>query len=739
MKAGIMRKKLVSEAMAKGAGSYRVPLDENGKPLAVSEFFGVNSFDQKKMKEKLPREVYAKLTACIQQGKKIDSELATHVAQVVKDWAVSSGATHFCHWFQPQTGLTAEKHDAFLSFDDHGQAIEIFSENQLIQSEPDASSFPSGGARSTFEARGYTVWNPGSPIFLLDNGGSRTLCIPSLYVGYHGESLGEKTPLLRSTEVLSTKAKGLLSLLGDTSVHRVITTLGPEQEYFLIDSKFYAHRPDLKASGRTLLGARPAKDQQLEDHYFGAISERVQAVMGEVETELYKLGIPVKTRHNEVAPSQYEFAVIFEEANIAIDHNLLMMEILKRVAQRHQFKALFHEKPFAGINGSGKHCNWSMSISSDNAELNGKNLLNPGKNPGENLRFLVFLSSVLKGVSDHAALLRAGIASSGNEHRLGANEAPPAIISIFLGEMLDRLLNEIESGHTSKKDLSQRIIDLGLSSFPDLAKDNTDRNRTSPFAFTGNKFEFRAVGSSANPSFPVTLLNAAVADGMSKITERLKTLLAAKQPLQDAVLTLVREIIAETKAIRFEGNNYSDQWRMEAEKRGLPNIRKTPEALLALNSASSKKMLVGLGIFTEPELHARFHVREERYIKDLEIELNALRDLVRTHIVPAGFAYAKDLAETFNTLKSAGAGELNRSSLEQLVKTLGALQKKEEQLYTFEAKLSSVHESGAKASLLADEGTRVMQELRDSCDQLESTIADSYWPLPKYSEMLVLN
>lgn len=736
---GILRKKIVSKAMARGAELYHFPRDEKGRPLPVSEFFGVNVFDQQKMKDALPRDAYAKLTACIQQGRKIDRELATHVARVVKDWAVKSGATHFCHWFQPQTGSTAEKHDAFLSFDDDGNAIEIFSESQLIQSEPDASSFPSGGVRSTFEARGYTIWNPGSPIFLLDNGGSRTLCIPSLYVGYHGEALGEKTPLLRSSEVLSNKAKNLLALLGDTDVTRVITTLGPEQEYFLIDSHFYAQRPDLKACGRTLFGAKPAKDQQLEDHYFGAIPERIQALMGEVEVELYKLGIPVKTRHNEVAPSQYEFAVIFEEANVAVDHNLLTMEILKRIAKRHQFKALFHEKPFAGINGSGKHCNWSMAIQSDDGDLNGINLLNPGKQPSENLRFLMVLSSVLKGVNDHAALLRAGIASSGNDHRLGANEAPPAIISIFLGDMLNKLMDDIESGRASQKDFAQRVIDMGLSSFPDLAKDNTDRNRTSPFAFTGNKFEFRAVGSSANPAFPVALLNSAVADAMSKITERLKTQLSAKKSIQDAVYAVVREIIGETKAIRFEGNNYSEEWRMEAERRGLPNLRKTPEALLALQSETSKKMLVGLGILTQEELKSRLHVREERYIKDLEIELSVLKDMVRTLILPAGFSYVKDLSETFNSLKATGAGELSRSSLVHLVKVVSDLQKKEEKLHNFEAELHSLQESGAKAKLLAGEGTQVIQEIRDACDSLERSLADEYWPLPKYNEILFLN
>jgi glutamine synthetase len=733
-----MRKKLVKEAMIKGATRFEVPCNKNGQPLPVSEYFGIHSFDQKKMKERLPQEVYTKWVSCLQQGKSLDHETVIQVARTVKEWAVAMGATHFCHWFQPQTGAGAEKHDAFLSFDDNHKSLEFFSEAQLIQSEPDASSFPSGGARNTAQARGYTVWNPGSPIFITENGSCKTLCVPSLYISYHGEALDEKTPLLRSTEVLSDKAKVLLSLLGDNSVQRVLTTLGPEQEYFLVDTRFYAERPDLKACGRTLVGAKPLKEQQLEDQYFASIPERVQAFIGEAETEMYKIGIPVKTRHCEVAPSQYEFAVIFEDTNIAVDHNMLTMDILKKVAHRHEFKALFHEKPYAGINGSGKHCNWSMAISSE-SELNGKNLLNPGKQAHENLRFLVFLSCVLKGVHDHAALLRAGIASSGNEHRLGANEAPPAIISVFMGDMLNKLLDEIESGHLSKKDLSQELIRLGLHNVPDLAKDNTDRNRTSPFAFTGNKFEFRAVGSSANPAFAVTLLNAAVTDAIVKVTERLKNQIAGKKSVQDAVYTVVRELITETKAIRFEGNNYSEAWRVEAESRGLPNLSKSPDALQALYSAPSRKMLTGLGVFTDAELHARLHVREERYIKDMEIELGVLKDMVQTQILPAGFSYAKELAQTFQSLKELGVNELSKQTCEQVVQALAVVQKKQAQLLAFERELHAVTELSARAKLLSYEGSRVMLELRGACDQLEHVTADEHWPLPKYAEMLFIS
>lgn len=738
MKNGMMRKKSVTKAMAKSANSYAVPQNRNGQALPVSEYFGIYSFDQAKMKERLPKDAYNKFNTCMLQGKKIDHETASQIARAAKEWAVSMGATHFCHWFQPQTGAPAEKHDSFLAFDDHQRALEFFTEEQLVQSEPDASSFPSGGARNTAQARGYTAWNPGSPLFILENGSCKTLCVPSLYIGYHGEALDEKTPLLRSSELLSDKAKDLLALLGDKAVHRVVTTLGPEQEYFLIDQRFYAARPDLKACGRALIGVKPVREQQLEDQYFACIPERIQAFMGEAEAELYKIGVPVKTRHCEVAPSQYEIALIFEEANVAVDHNLMTMEILKRVAQRHELKALFHEKPFAGINGSGKHCNWSMAIASDKEELNGKNLLNPGKEPSENLRFLSFLACVMKGVHEHSGLLRAGIASSGNEHRLGANEAPPAIISIFMGDMLHQLLNEIESGKITKNTLSKRVIDLGLHNVPDLAKDNTDRNRTSPFAFTGNKFEFRAVGSSANPAFPMTLLNAAVADGVVQFTERLNAQLSAKKSLHDAVYAVVKEIIVETKAIRFEGNNYSEEWKAEAAKRGLPNLNKSPDALKALYSDKSKKMLTSLGVFTDAELHARLHVREERYIKDIEIELGVMKEIVQTHVLPSVLEYAKELADTYIALKSSGV-EISRQSLLSFTHAISDLQRAQEDFEKFEEELSKKDEQSARAKFLANEGTRMLADMRDACDSLERLCSDNHWPFPKYSEMLFLN
>src|SRR4051812_25699152 len=566
----------------------RVPAShtEAGENARTSEYFGANTFGVRQMRDKLPRETYAKLLAAVRHGKKLDSDIAPRVAQAIKDWAISNGATHFTHWFQPQTGLTAEKHDAFLSFDD-GQPLEAFGAAQLIQSEPDASSFPSGGLRATWEARGYTAWNPASPVFMSEMGGVKTLYIPSVFIGYNGEALDEMTPLLRSSDVLSDKAMELLEVLGDKGVYRVYTTMGPEQEYFLIDRALFAMRPDLVMAGRTLVGAPPPRGQQLEDHYFGGIPERIQACISEVEHELYKLGVPIMTRHNEVAPSQFEMAPLFEESDIAVDHNQLVMAVLRRVALRHNLQAILHEKPFAGINGSGKHCNWSLSISADNPEIDGFNLLKPGKTPHQNLRFLLFLAAVLKAVHKHAGLLRAGIASSGNEHRLGANEAPPAIISVFMGSMLTRVIESIASGKASSN-ASQAMIKLGVARLPEIEKDNTDRNRTSPFAFTGNKFEFRAVGSSASIAFPIVLLNAAVAQALDEITEAIKSANKRGKSMDDVVLGVVREAFKESETIRFEGNNYSDEWVKEAEKRGLLNLRRSPEALDQLLTRQSR-------------------------------------------------------------------------------------------------------------------------------------------------------
>ncbi|MCU0626433.1 MAG: glutamine synthetase III [Gemmatimonadaceae bacterium] len=708
-------------------------------PPRTSEYFGALTFGARQMKAKLPPDVFAKLSSAIRLGQKLDRDIAPVVAQTIKEWAIAQGVTHFTHWFQPQTGLTAEKHDAFLSFDDAMTPLESFSADQLIQSEPDASSFPSGGLRATWEARGYTAWNPASPVFIIEAAGVKTLCIPSVFIGYNGEALDEMTPLLRSTDVLSEKAIELLELLGDKGVERVQTTLGPEQEYFLVDRQLFALRPDLVMGGRTLLGAQPPRGQQLEDHYFGGIPERVQACIAEVEHELYRLGVPITTRHNEVAPCQFEMAPRYEETDVAVDHNQLVMSVLRKVALRHGLQALLHEKPFAGINGSGKHCNWSMSIVARNAELNGFNLLKPGKTPHQNVRFLLFLAAVLKAVHKHAGLLRAGIATSGNEHRLGANEAPPAIISVFMGETLTHVIEEIAEGRSGTSSAAQRMLDLKVAKLPEIQQDNTDRNRTSPFAFTGMKFEFRAVGSSQSIAFPVMLLNAAAAEAIAELTAKLrKRLHDEKQPVDDAVLAVVAEAFRETKAIRFEGNGYSHEWVDEAARRGLPNFRRTPEALEQLVTAQSRALFVDLGILSEVELESRFHVRMERYVKDMLIEMHTLKEIVDTLVLPAGLAFHGQLAEAAAHARAAGISIVPQVEKANHVGTLvQELQARRDTLVRVLDQADGLHHDPvACAKLLTGAGADAMAAVRDRCDTLELATPDALWPLPKYREML---
>jgi len=711
-------------------------LDENGAHPRTSEYFGENTFGVRQMRDKLSRDTYAKLLAAVRHGKKLDVDIAPRVAQAIKEWAIGKGATHYTHWFQPQTGLTAEKHDAFLSFDD-GQPMEAFGASQLIQSEPDASSFPSGGLRATWEARGYTAWNPASPVFIAEWAGVKTLCIPSVFVGYNGEALDEMTPLLRSSDALSDKAMDLLELLGDTGVYRVYTTMGPEQEYFLIDRAHFALRPDLVMAGRTLIGAAPPRGQQLEDHYFGGIPERIQACIADVEYELYKLGVPIVTRHNEVAPSQFEMAPRFEETDVAVDHNQLVMATLRRVALRHGLQALLHEKPFAGINGSGKHCNWSMSIAADNPELDGYNLLKPGQTPHQNIRFIVFLAAVLRAVHKHAGLLRAGIGTSGNEHRLGANEAPPAIISVFMGQMLTRVIEDIAASKASPN-AEQAMIKLGVARLPEIEKDNTDRNRTSPFAFTGNKFEFRAVGSSQSIAFPIVLLNAAVAESIAEITTALRAELKKTKKVDDAVLKVVRPIFKETTPVRFEGNNYSEEWVKEAAKRGLPNYRRTPESLAQMVTRQSRKLLTSLNILSDEELDSRYHVRLERYIKDMLIELHTLREIVDTMVLPAAFDYAGGLAESAAQAKSAGIKLIPQiTAANELGALITDLQKHRTTLGKVIDKAEGMHHDLVKqAELLTAAGADAMAEVRKCCDAIELAVSDDCWPLPKYREML---
>ncbi len=731
-------RKAVIRAIAASAARPHGPSTNGSAPYhAVSDYFGINTFGVRQMRAKLPKHSYEKLVSAIRHGKKLDLDIAPTVAQAIKEWATSRGATHFTHWFLPQTGLTAEKHDAFLTFDENGQPIEQFSAAQLIQSEPDASSFPSGGLRATWEARGYTAWNPASPVFVFESGGSRTLCIPSVFIGYNGEALDEMTPLLRSSDVLSAKAIELLELLGDKNVYRVYTTLGPEQEYFLIDREHFAMRPDLVMANRTLIGAPPPRGQQLEDHYFGGIPERTQACIAEVEHELYKLGVPIVTRHNEVAPSQFEMAPVFEETDLGVDHNQLVMAVLRRVALRHGLQAIVHEKPFAGINGSGKHCNWSMAIGSDTS-LDGLNLLKPGRTPHQNVRFLVFLAAVLKGVHDNAGLLRAGISTSGNEHRLGANEAPPAIISVFMGAMLTRLIEDIIKGKAAQAGAEEQLIRLGVAKLPEIEKDNTDRNRTSPFAFTGNKFEFRAVGGGQSIAWPVTLLHAAVARAIESITAEIRAEKKKTRNVDDAVMKVVRKVFRETTPVRFEGNNYSEEWVREAEKRGLLNLRRAPEGLAELTTKKAQSVLVGLGVLTDAELESRYHVRIERYIKDMLIEMHTIVEMVDTLVLPAAYAYAGSLASSAAQAKAAGITEVPQvDRANEIGRLAKKLKTQRDALVKVRDKAEQMHEDATKAAMtLTNQGADTMADVRASCDALELLVADDVWPLPKYREML---
>ncbi|MBN8554743.1 MAG: glutamine synthetase III [Deltaproteobacteria bacterium] len=727
------RQSAIATAISRQIRKIERPKDLTGKILAVNEYFGEATFGLDQIKERLAKDSYESLMAMVHKGARLPKNVSDEIANVIKDWAISQGVTHFCHWFQPMTGLTAEKHDAFISTrtSETGQTmvLEKFSGAALIQSEPDASSFPSGGMRSTFEARGYTAWDPTSPLFVMETTNGKTLCIPSAFLSYHGHALDTKTPLLRSTEALSKHAVKFLKMLGDVDINGVTTTLGVEQEYFLVDRAMFSLRPDLIMTGRTLLGRASTRGQQFEDHYFGSIPARVLAFMHEIEQELYKLGVPIKTRHNEVAPAQFELAPIFEDSNLAVDHNSLTMDVLCRVALRHDLVCLLHEKPFAGINGSGKHNNWSLSTQ------RGENLLEPGKTPHQNLRFLAVLATVLKGVYEHSDALRVGIAAAGNDHRLGANEAPPAIISAFLGDSLSKILDRIESGAIVEDSAEEAIINLGVSKLPVVARDNTDRNRTSPFAFTGNKFEFRAVGSSANCAVPTSILNTAVADAFAQMSERLEKKLSQTKSRDEAVLALIKEVIKETKAIRFEGNNYSDEWKAEAKKRGLPNLTTTPEALSVFENPKAMSFLTKYNVLSEDEIKARHNIMLERYIKQIEMEAATVMELTHTHVLPAVEAEVERLGNMAKTIKEAGESisldrlENIKSIYENLLKAESSLQKE------FESAVQ-IHDESKKASALSTKVLPLMQNLRDIADDAEGRISDSAWSLPKYREIL---
>ncbi len=712
----------------------RKDIVEKEKFSPISEYYGEDTFSLKAMKVKLPKDTYKKVLDAINEDKILDIETANIVAHALKEWALEKGATHFAHWFQPMTGITAEKHDAFVDPIGMGEVIERFSGKQLVQGEPDASSFPSGGIRATFEARGYTAWDISSPAFIRRNGISTTLCIPTAFISYTGEALDKKTPLLRSNKAVNQSAVNMLKILGSKNVKRVYSTLGPEQEYFLIDTDYFFKREDLVLGGRAVIGAPPAKGQELEDQYFGTIKERVSSYMHDVEEKLFKLGVPAKTRHNEVAPSQFELAPMFEEANIAVDHNQIVMDTMKSVAKKHNFACLLHEKPFAGINGSGKHVNWSLS---DN---NGNNLLNPGNTPEDNIQFLVFLIATVRAVYRHADILRASVGSYANDHRLGANEAPPAIISIFLGEQLTKILEDIEKGRISKA-TDHAIIDLGISSLPIVSKDNTDRNRTSPFAFTGNKFEFRAVGSSQSISFPAAVINTIVAESLDDMAAKIKAM--DGKNINQAVFDVLKKEIKEIKGILFNGDNYTAEWEKEAAKRGLPNAKTTPEALKALVTKKALDLFDKYKVLSNVELKSRYLIYLEKYIKDLEIEVKCLNNMCMNQVIPAVTAYQKTLAKTIIGTRDALGKGADLAAQQEILKTLVDLVNKayatNKEVLARVEKAGAIHDEQKKAEMLCGKVKTKMNELREYVDALEGIVADDEWPMPKFWEMLFIS
>jgi glutamine synthetase len=692
--------------------------------------FGSLVFNDEVQQARLPKPVYHALRRTMTQGDPLDLSLADDVARAMKEWAVEHGATHYTHWFQPLTGITAEKHDSFLSPNGDGKAVLEFSGKELIRGEPDASSFPSGGMRSTFEARGYTAWDPTSPPWLLYSGGAVTLVIPTAFVSWTGETLDKKTPLLRSMDALSKQAVRVLKLFGSKAT-RVTTTCGPEQEYFLIDQFFYLSRPDLINAGRTLFGAKPPKGQELEDQYFGAIADRAMAFMSDVENELYKVGVPVKTRHNEVAPSQYEIAPVFENANLATDHQMMTMETMKRTAPKYGLACLLHEKPFAGVNGSGKHLNWSMG------DDEGHNLLSPGKNTHDNLQFLVFCTAVLRAVNKWQGLLRASIASAGNDHRLGANEAPPAILSVFLGDMLTDIFEQIEKGG-AKSTKSGGELDTGVAILPKLPRDAGDRNRTSPFAFTGNKFEFRAVSSNQSIAYPNIALNMAVTESLDYMATELEKLMKGGKSIEKAVAELLPRVIKENKRIIFNGNNYSKEWEKEAAKRGLLNLKNTVDALPQLVTKEVIGLFEKYKVLNERELHARYEIMLEQYNKTLNIEGQLMVLMANRYILPAAFEYQRQVASSVAAVKQAGSKSAEgRKVLDKLTKLIDEVKRRSDKL-----EHALAHEGNGSAEKHAkyfrDTVRPAMESLREAGDSLELVMPHEQWPLATYREMLFI-
>jgi glutamine synthetase len=714
-------------------GTHRSPPSRGD--VRLPELFGINVFNDAVQRERLTKPVYKALRRTIEAGAELDSTIADAVANAMKDWAISRGATHFTHWFQPMTGLTAEKHDSFIHQTADGRALLEFSGKELIKGEPDASSFPSGGIRATFEARGYTAWDPTSPAFLRETDQGATLCIPTAFCSWTGEALDKKTPLLRSMQALSREAVRLLHLIGNTDASRVISTVGGEQEYFLIDRRFYYLRPDLVACDRTLFGARPPKGQELEDHYFGTITERVLAYMMDVERELWKLGIPIRTRHNEVAPNQFELAPIFEAAPIATDHNMLTMEVMKSRAERHGLACLLHEKPFAGINGSGKHNNWSL------ADERGNNLLEPGSTPQENLKFVLFLTATIRAVDLHQDLLRASVAHAGNDHRLGANEAPPAIMSIYVGSQLEEVIQSLIEGSAPKSRAEGEKMRLGVTTLPPLPRDMSDRNRTSPFAFTGNKFEFRAVGSSQSIAHPNTLLNTMVAESLDFISSEIEKR-SGKGDRRETIQGLVREILARHKRILFSGDNYSEEWVQEAERRGLYNFKDTPTALARFAAEKNVALFERYGVFSPRETQARSTVYYHRYVHRLNVEALSMKNLASTAILPAALAFEERLAKSIAAVSSVAARIDLKPQLELLEEVCAATN----QLELSSRKLAEARQEAERShGSVADQAVvyrnkvvPLMNEVRVHADRLETLIDDDLWPLPKYREMLFL-
>ncbi|MEA5257231.1 glutamine synthetase III [Arcicella aquatica] len=731
----IARFKALELAQSRPTVAVKIPTEK------VTDYYGSNTFNDEVMRSLLSPEAYLKITNAIEDGKKIDREAADEVAAAMKSWALSKGVTHYTHWFQPLTGTTAEKHDAFFDITGKGKAVEKFKGSALVQQEPDASSFPNGGIRSTFEARGYTAWDPSSPAFIMENvAGTATLCIPSVFVSYTGEALDYKTPLLKSGELIDKAATKVMNEYFNREVSKVTASVGVEQEYFLVDEALYNARPDLMMSGRTVFGHSPAKGQQLEDHYFGSIPSRVNAFMVDFELEALKLGMPVRTRHNEVAPAQFEVAPTFEEANLACDHNALLMDLMNKVAAKHKMRVLFHEKPFAGINGSGKHNNWSLATDT------GVNLLGPSTKPKENLRFLTFFVNTIKAVHDYADLLRASIATAGNEHRLGANEAPPAIVSIFIGTEMTRVLNDLENlseMHDIKLEKGDNVyLRLGINKIPALLLDNTDRNRTSPFAFTGNKFEFRAVGSSANSAAPMTILNTIVANQLFQFREEVDVYLEKGIKKELAIVEVLKKYVKQSRKILFEGNGYSEEWTQEAEKRGLSNLKTTPEALLKYLDKSAADLFSKHGIFNEIEMHARYEIEVENYIKKIQIESRVVGDLAINHIVSTSLKYQTQLVDNVRGQKEIGIDPQYYAPTIEIIKKISIYTSKinnlVDEMTEARKEANNVEDTAERARLYSTKVKNYFEEIRYCVDKLELIVDDDEWPLPKYRELLLI-